>query len=117
MGTAEFYQVSDAMEGVVDSLVVDVDELICFLVLAENVQLGDVEPALRTRIRKALSPRHVPDEFIVVDAIPKTLNGKKCEVPIKRILMGADPKSVINPDSLQDPASLAPFIALTAQRP
>ncbi len=53
----------------------------------------------------------------MVDAIPKTLNGKKCEVPIKRILMGADPKSVINPDSLQDPASLAPFIALAAQRP
>ncbi len=117
MGTAEFYQVSDAMEGVVDSLVVDVDELICFLVLAENMQLADIEPALRTRIRKALSPRHVPDEFIVVDAIPKTLNGKKCEVPIKRILMGADPKSVINPDSLQDPDSLAPFIALAAQRP
>jgi acetoacetyl-CoA synthetase len=121
MGTAEFYRVAEAVPGVVDCLVVDIPkdgaagdgELVCFVVLSAGKGLTDCEPELRNRLRTALSPRHVPDRFVVVDVIPKTLNGKKCEVPVKRILMGEDPERVINRDSLQSPASIDFFVAMS----
>jgi len=120
MGTAEFYRVVEGFDFVLDSLVVDIPvdsasgdgELICFVVLKDGLDLADCEPELRLKIRKALSPRHVPDTFIKVNSVPKTINGKKCEIPIKRILMGADPAAVVNPEMLQDPDSLAFYISL-----
>jgi acetoacetyl-CoA synthetase len=63
-------------------------------------------------LRTELSPRHVPDRFLTVDAIPHTLNGKKCEVPVKRILAGVDPHQAVSRDALADPESLEPFIRL-----
>ena len=52
--------------------------------------------------REAFSPRHVPDRFVVVEAIPRTLNGKKCEVPVKRILAGVEPEHAVSRvDALQ----------------
>ncbi len=74
MGTAEFYDVVEAFDEVADSLVIDTtgaaDEqegrLLCFLVLAEGASFGDVESRLRSALRSELSPRHVPDAFIVV---------------------------------------------------
>jgi acetoacetyl-CoA synthetase len=124
MGTAEFYRVAEGFEFVLDSLVVDIPvgsasgdgELICFVVLKDGWDLVDCEPKLRSQIRTSLSPRHVPDTFIKVDAIPKTINGKKCEVPVKRILMGADPAAVVNPEMLQDSASLDFFISMAKAR-
>ncbi|MGH3755698.1 MAG: acetoacetate--CoA ligase, partial [Pseudonocardiaceae bacterium] len=94
MGTAEFYTVVEALDGVLDSLVIDTSgagqegELLCFLVLAAGVSLDGVEESLRAALRENLSPRHVPDRFIVIDEVPRTLNGKKCEVPVKKILAG-----------------------------
>ena len=120
MGTAEFYAVVEGFEEIDDSLVVDTTELgasdegelLCFVVLAPNTKLGDVEPRLRQALRTELSPRHVPDRFIAVDAIPHTLNGKKCEVPVKRILAGVDPDQAVSRDALANPESLEPFIQL-----
>ena len=120
MGTADFYAVVEGFDEVADSLVIDTtalgaaDEgaLLCFLVLAAAPQLDDVQPALRKALRAELSPRHVPDRFIVVDAIPRTLNGKKCEVPVKKILAGVDPDQAVSRGALQNPDALAPFIAL-----
>ena len=120
MGTAEFYAVVEGFEEISDSLVVDIaergtaddGELLCFLVLVPGTTLADVEPGLRQALRTELSPRHVPDRFIVVDAIPHTLNGKKCEVPVKRILAGVDPEKAVSRDALANPDSLDPFIAL-----
>jgi acetoacetyl-CoA synthetase len=120
MGTAEFYAVVEGFEEIVDSLVVDTTELgaddegelLCFVVLAPNSKLDDVEPRLRQALRTELSPRHVPDRFLTVDAIPHTLNGKKCEVPVKRILAGADPHQAVSRDALANPESLEPFIQL-----
>jgi acetoacetyl-CoA synthetase len=74
-----------------------------------------VEPKLRAALRSELSPRHVPDRFIVVDAIPRTLNGKKCEVPVKKILAGIDPEKAVSRGALQNPEALAPFIELATQ--
>ncbi|HET9303485.1 MAG TPA: acetoacetate--CoA ligase [Propionibacteriaceae bacterium] len=123
MGTAEFYAVVEGHEQVLDSLVIDSTrygattdgELVCFLVLASGATLADVEPQLRRALRTELSPRHMPDRFVVVEAIPHTLNGKKCEVPVKRILAGVDPDQAVSRDALQNPESLAAFIEMAAR--
>jgi len=121
MGTAEFYTVVEGPDEVLDSLVIDTSgagrddgELLCFLVLAPGVALADVEPQLRAELRENLSPRHVPNRFIVIDEVPRTLNGKKCEVPVKKILAGLDPAKAVSADALVNPDSLAPFVALRA---
>jgi acetoacetyl-CoA synthetase len=120
MGTADFYAVVEGFEEIVDSLVVDTTELgaddegelLCFVVLAPGATLAEMEPRLRQALRTDLSPRHVPDRFVVVDAIPHTLNGKKCEVPVKRILSGIDPDRAVSRDALANPDSLDSFIQL-----
>jgi acetoacetyl-CoA synthetase len=120
MGTAEFYAVVEGLDEVLDSLVIDTSgadqegELLCFLVLAAGMPLDDVEPQLRAVLRRDLSPRHVPNRFIVIDEVPRTLNGKKCEVPVKKILAGVDPARAVSSDALRNPDSLAPFVALRA---
>ena len=55
------------------------------------------------RLRTDLSPRHVPDDIVAVPTIPRTLTGKRLEVPVKRILLGADPDDVASRDALTDP--------------
>jgi acetoacetyl-CoA synthetase len=119
MGTAEFYRVVEGFDEVADSLVIDTSaagnddgQLLCFLVLANGVSLEDVEPALRKELRSALSPRHVPDRFVVVSEVPRTLNGKKCEVPVKKILSGVAPERAVSRDALVNPDALSPFVEL-----
>ena len=123
MGTADLYAVIEGFDEIVDSLVVDTTalgstregELLCFVVLADGAALDDVEPALRTALRKELSPRHVPDRFVVVDEVPRTLSGKKCEVPVKRILAGVDPEKAVSRGALRNPEALAPFLELAGR--
>ncbi len=123
MGTADFYAVVEGFSEVVDSLVIDTTELgarregalLCFLVLADGAELSDVEPGLRKALRSELSPRHVPDRFVVVDAIPRTLNGKKCEVPVKKILAGVATEKAVSKGALLNPDALAPFLELAAE--
>ncbi|MPZ81969.1 MAG: acetoacetate--CoA ligase [Actinophytocola sp.] len=115
MGTSEFYRVVEGFDEVADSLVIDTSgnvegELLCFLVLADGVDLATLEPRLRSALRSALSPRHVPDRFIVVAEVPKTLNGKKCEVPVKKILAGTPPERAVSRDALANPDSLQAFL-------
>ena len=90
----------------------DEGALLCFLVLADGTSLEDVEAGLRKALRTELSPRHVPDRFIVIDAVPRTLNGKKCEVPVKKILAGVAPDKAVSRGALQNPDSLAPFLEM-----
>ena len=119
MGTAEFYAVVESFGEVLDSLVIDTSGpggeqgvLLCFLVLGAGESLADVEPRLRAALRSGLSPRHVPNRFIVIDDVPRTLNGKKCEVPVKKILAGMDPAHALSSGALRNPDSLRPFAAL-----
>jgi len=123
MGTSEFYRVVEGFDEVLDSLVIDTSgagrsdgELLCFLVLAGGVTLDAVEPRLRAALRSELSPRHVPDRFFAVDDVPRTLNGKKCEVPVKKILAGVDPGRAVSADALRNPDALRPFVELAAAR-
>jgi acetoacetyl-CoA synthetase len=119
MGTAEFYRVAENLDEVLDSLVIDTTgdgrsdgELLCFLVLAPGTALADIEPGLRAALREQLSPRHVPNRFFAVGAVPRTLSGKKCEVPVKRILAGVAVDQAVSRDALRDPEALVPFVAL-----
>jgi acetoacetyl-CoA synthetase len=129
MGTADFYAVVEGFAEVADSLVIDTTELtpgqpgtttegelLCFLVLAADARLEDVEPRLRKALRAELSPRHVPDRFVVIDAVPRTLSGKKCEVPVKKILAGVDPEKAVSRGALANPDSLALFLQLAGRR-
>jgi acetoacetyl-CoA synthetase len=124
MGTADFYAVVEGFPEVADSLVIDTTELgassegelLCFVVLAPGASLEEVEPALRRALRSELSPRHVPNRFLAVDAVPRTLNGKKCEVPVKKILSGVPPDRAVSRDALANPEALAPFLELVATR-
>jgi len=120
MGTSEFYSVVEALPEVTDSLVVDtgslndaVGTLWLFLVLREGVEL---DSALRRRVKEVLrltlSPRHVPDELRALPGIPRTLNGKKLEVPVKRILLGAAPEQVASRDTLANPEALDALVSL-----
>ncbi|MGA9920290.1 MAG: acetoacetate--CoA ligase [Candidatus Dormiibacterota bacterium] len=119
MGTSEIYRVVEEMGAISDSLVVDVTQsegdslLALFLTLTEGESLtseliGVVKNALRTQV----SPRHVPDQIHQVERIPRTLSGKKLEVPIKRILEGAAPEEVLDLDAVADPSALTPFLEL-----
>ena len=124
MGTSEFYRVVEGFDQVADSLVIDTSgagqtdgELLCFLVLAPGTSLEAIEPQLRKALRSALSPRHVPDRFLVVEQVPRTLNGKKCEVPVKKILAGVAPDKAVSRDALLNPDSLNPFLDLAGGTP
>jgi acetoacetyl-CoA synthetase len=119
MGTSEFYRVVEEMPQVLDSLVIDTSQLgtegrlLLFVVLAEGVDLDDALMSdISARIRGALSPRHVPDEVRVIAEIPRTLNGKKLEVPVKKILAGVAPSVAVSFDALANPAALDPFVEL-----
>jgi acetoacetyl-CoA synthetase len=109
---------------VLDSLVVHLEdreggagELVLFVVLREGAELDD---DLRTRIagvlRRELSPRHVPDTVEAVPAIPRTLTGKKLELPVKRMLLGTDPARVASRDALADPGALDAFATYARSR-
>ena len=117
MGTAEFYRVAEALPGVADSLVIDTSavgadgRLVLFVVLADGVALDDIRDDLRARIRANLSPRHVPDEIISIPEVPRTLNGKKCEVPVKRVLAGVPLEQAVSPGALQNARAMEPFLA------
>ena len=119
MGTAEIYAVVEALPEVADSLVVHLEDpeggpgrLILFVTPAPGVEVDD---ELRRRIAEALrtqlSPRHVPDEVRAVPGVPRTLSGKKLEVPVKRILTGADPDTAASRGSLANPQVLDAYAA------
>jgi acetoacetyl-CoA synthetase len=124
MGTAEFYTVVEEQPEVDDSLVVHLEdpeggpgELLLFVALHQGVALDDeLRARLGRALRGALSPRHVPDTVEAVPAIPRTLTGKKLELPVKRILRGARAEDVASRDALADPTAIDAFVAYAETR-
>ena len=115
MGTAEFYRVVEGLPEIADSLVVEVDEddgkLVLFVVLRPGASLDDeLRRRIAAALRRELSPRHVPDRILAVAEVPKTLNGKKLEVPVKRLLAGQPLASAVSEGAVANPASLTSLV-------
>jgi len=117
MGTGEFYEVVEELDEVLDSLVVHLEdreggsgELLLFVVLREGAALDDdLRARIGSALRRELSPRHMPDTIEAVPAIPRTLTGKKLELPVKRMLLGASQSEVSSRDALADPGAIDAF--------
>ena len=125
LGTSDFYAVVEALPEITDSLVVHLDrpgggddpdegtgmgELILFVALSPGCELDDeLRRRITSALRRELSPRHVPDRIEAVPAVPRTLSGKKLEVPVKRILMGTPADAAASAGSLIDPSALGWF--------
>jgi acetoacetyl-CoA synthetase len=94
MGSGDIYAIVDPLPGVADSLVVGIElpdggyYMPLFVVLEAGADPDEVRERIRTAIRTGLSPRHLPDEIVVAPAVPRTLTGKKLEIPIKQVLQG-----------------------------
>jgi acetoacetyl-CoA synthetase len=116
MGTAEFYRVVEEHPDVADSLVIDTSaagtegRLLLYLVLRPGAPVEDVAAELRQTIRRELSPRHVPDEIVEIAEVPRTLNGKKCEVPVKRVLAGVPVAQAVSEGALKNPDAMRAFV-------
>jgi acetoacetyl-CoA synthetase len=123
MGSAEIYEAVGRLPEVEDCLVVGVEEpdggywMPLFVVLVEGHEPGsEVVARIKDTIRTQVSPRHVPDEVIVVDALPHTMTGKRLEVPVKRLLQGARLEDTVNPSAVDAPGALSQFVTLAQER-
>ncbi len=123
LGTSEIYAAVEALPEVADSLVVDLEYLgresymPLFVVLRPEASLdASLCERIVGAIRRAASPRHVPSEIIAVREIPRTLSGKKLEVPVKRLLLGEPLARVVNPDAVANPAALDWYVQFAQAR-
>jgi acyl-coenzyme A synthetase/AMP-(fatty) acid ligase len=108
---------------IADSLVIGAEQpdgaywMPLFVVLGDGVSLTDaLAERIRAVIRDIASPRHIPDEIIPVPAVPRTRTGKKLEVPIKRLMQGANIADVVDPQSVTDAEVLDSFVAIANAR-
>lgn len=123
LGTSEIYNAVEALPEVLDSMVIDLEVLGrpswmgLFVVLREGLLLDE---ALRQRIAQAIktavSPRFLPDEILQAPEIPRTLSGKKQEVPIKKLLLGHPVDKVVNREAMANPGCLGWYLAVAQQR-
>ncbi len=123
MGTSEIYSAVEGIAEVLDSMVVDLEYLgresymPLFVVLRPGVELDDaLRQRLNSAIRSSLSPRFVPDDIFHVAEIPRTLSGKKQELPIKKLLLGHPLEKVVNREAMANPACLAWYENLARAR-
>jgi len=123
MGTSELYRAVEDLPEVLDSMVVDLEYLgkesymPLFVVLRPGEALtAALTATIRERIKVALSARHVPNDIFQVPAIPRTLTGKKLELPIKKLLLGQPLEKIVNPDTMANPESLSWFGEYAARR-
>jgi acetoacetyl-CoA synthetase len=122
IGTSEIYRAVLREPEVRDALVLDlptadgIGSIELFVVLAEGHELDDgLRTRIAARLRSDCSPRHVPNAIEAVPDVPRTLSGKLLEVPVKRILTGADPSVVASRDSLANPEALDFFVRRTGR--
>ena len=123
MGTSELYRAVESLPEVLDSLVVDLEYLgreswmPLFVVLREGLALDEAMRArLNGAIRSALGPRYLPSEILQVQAVPRTLSGKKMELPVRKLLLGADPARVMNRDAMANADCVAWYVEFARAR-
>ncbi len=117
MAADELYSALDQLKELEEHLVVDFpnknegSQLFLFVVPIQPLTL-EVKQKIKKHLRVQCSPRHVPDQIVAVSSNPYTRSGKKLEIPVKKILLGAAPSEVASPGALRDPKSLAVFVSL-----
>jgi acetoacetyl-CoA synthetase len=123
MGTSELYSAVEALPEVLDSMVVDLEYLgresymPLFVVLRPGIALdAAMKTKINNAIKTALSPRFVPDDILEAPQIPRTLTGKKQELPVKKLLLGHPLEKVVNRDAMANPESLEWYLALAKRR-
>ena len=123
IGTAEIYRCMEMIDEVEDALIVNLDLpggnffMPLFVKLASGAKLDTaLDEKIRYALRQNYSPRHVPEQIYQVDDIPYTLTGKKMEVPVRKILMGAPVDKAANPNVMSNPRSLEYFVHFAAER-
>jgi acetoacetyl-CoA synthetase len=124
LGPTEYYTILEAMPGIREALVVhlqdknvEAGEIYLFVSLTDGAALDDeLQATIKRALASSLSPRHVPDVVVAVPDIPKTLTGKKLEVPVRRILEGASTASVTSAGTLANPDSIKPFVEIADRR-
>ncbi|OWU83258.1 acetoacetyl-CoA synthetase [Oceanicola sp. 22II-s10i] len=123
LGSSEIYRAVEGLDEVMDSLVIDLEFLgrdsfmVLFVVPREGVALDDaLKGKIAQAIRDSVSARFLPDEMVQMAEVPRTLSGKKLEVPVKKLLLGGDPAKVVNRDSMANPASFDAYLAYAASR-
>ncbi len=117
MGSSEIYRVVEDMPEILDSLIIGIERpggnyyLPLFVVLRPGVVLDDaLKDKIRNRLRTSLSPHHVPDDVFVIPEVPRTLSGKKLEVPVKKIFMGVPVEKAISVDAMSNPQVMQYFV-------
>jgi acetoacetyl-CoA synthetase len=122
MGSSEIYRVVESFPEVLDSLIVGVERpggsyyLPLFVVLREGASLDeDLTRRLKEALRREISPHHVPDEIIAIPEVPRTLSGKKMEVPVKKLLLGMPLEKAASPDAMSNPQAIQFFIDFARQ--
>jgi acetoacetyl-CoA synthetase len=119
IGTSEVYSAIESLPEVRDSLVIGLElpdggyYMPLFVVLADGVQLDDeLQHKIKSTVRTHFSPRHVPDEILAVPAVPRTLNDKKMEVPVKKLFMGVPLDKAANVGATRSPEAVEYFAEL-----
>lgn len=122
-GSSEIYHAVEEVAEVMDSLVVDLSGynqepyMPLFVVLRDELILTEeIKQKINTKIKKEVSPRHIPDDIFQVKEIPRTLTGKKMEIPVRKILLGVPLEKSISKDAMLNPDSIDYFIRLAAKR-
>ncbi|MGY1602265.1 acetoacetate--CoA ligase [Geodermatophilus sp. SYSU D00815] len=123
LGTAEFYGVLDGLPEVSDSLVVHLEDeatahgrLVVLVVPAADADEERLAELVRTTLRRELSPRHVPDDVVAVPVLPRNGNGKRLEVPLKRVLQGVPVADAVDAGSLDRPEAFTAAVAAVRER-
>ena len=116
IGTAEIYREIDKIADIRDCLIINLehadgsDWMPMFVALNPGFELNDdLKKRVAQSLRSACSPRHVPDELILVPDIPYTISGKKMETPVKKLLQGRPAEKSYNPDSMRNPEAMQFF--------
>ncbi|MDQ2906372.1 MAG: acetoacetate--CoA ligase [Chloroflexota bacterium] len=122
MGSSEIYRVVESLPEVLDSLIVGIElpggryYMPLFVVLREGVELDDaLKASIKTQLRASISPHHVPDEIIAITEVPRTLSGKKLEVPIKKLFLGVPAEKAVSKDAMSNPDSIQFFVDFAQQ--
>ncbi|GAC1432895.1 MAG: acetoacetate--CoA ligase [Ktedonobacteraceae bacterium] len=123
MGSSEIYRIVEGFPEILDSLIVGVElaggkyYMPLFVVLREGVALDDsLKARIKEQLRRHVSPHHVPDEILQIQEVPRTLSGKKLEVPVKKLFLGMPVEKAVSVDAMANPQAIQYFIDMAKEK-